>query len=338
MVEHKVSRLDVTVGADGLTLDVRAADTRYTGRLLRKPASVAVGERLHVRLVLPLDASSSQAKEDCVDVLADVHVLCGQAGVLQAPWEPGLGFTMQVHRLSRGYEGLPLVPHTPPPLDIPSLAPLNITAPPGMVAQENQAPSRATTRSDPPVEGEDPTGVMGNLAEMPLQDVLAGLEMTRRTARVDLRGSDGLQGSLCVDKGIITHAQAGDVDGEEAFFALMRCSRGRFRIRFGRTAPRISIDKPAAYLLLEAMRRQDETARKAPAPLPLEVALPPIPDGARFGHFFAEARSRATGSTLPPAPAPRSVTLANQLPPEDVMDGLQHSNPFWGDSVSFPPG
>jgi hypothetical protein len=323
VVTHKVSRLDVTVGLDGLTLDVRAGQSSYVGRLIRRPASLAVGERLHVRLVLPLEDRISPT-EDCVDVLADVTALSGQAGLLQTPWVPGLTLTMQVFRLSRGYEDLPLVPHTPPPVGD---GPLGVLPP---LAALSSLPRKAE-----PLPEEDPTGVMGNLAEMPLQDVLQGLEMTRRTARVDLRGSDGTQGVLFVDKGVITDAQAGDVAGEDAFFALMLLTRGRFRIRFGREAPRITVDKPAAYLLLEAVRRQDELGRNAPAPVVVE--LPPIPDGARFGHFFAEARGTSS-TTLPPAPAPRSVTLASQLPGEGMLDALHHSNPFWGDSVSFPPG
>jgi hypothetical protein len=300
MGETKVSVLEAVVGRDPVTLGVSAAGLLYTGRLLQRPRQLAVGERLHVRLVVP---TSSTAVEDCVDVLCTVTAVEGEVGAYAAAWVPGLRFTLEVTRLSRGCADLPLTAVTPPVLAAPE-------------------------------ENSDPTGVLGNLAELPLGEVVQTLEMGRKTARVDLRGTDGVEGHVFVARGAVLDAQTADLSGNDAFFALLRVTRGRFRIRFGREAPRRTIQDPTPYLLMEAARRADEEKRVAPAPVVIAPPLPDIPEGAAFGHFFAEAR---TG--LGPAPTPRSVAAADLLPPEITPSrAMAGGNPFWMDSSSNPPG
>ena len=74
-------------------------------------------------------------------------------------------------------------------------------------------------------------GVAGRLAEMGLTDIIQVLGSSGKTARVDLRG-EGLEGALWVRAGEIVHATVadGEVEGEDAFYQLIRLTTGEFSI------------------------------------------------------------------------------------------------------------
>ncbi len=129
--------------------------------------------------------------------------------------------------------------------DFPDLPPEVLSAPPA--AMEVEAPAM-------------PTGVMGTLRQMSLPEIVQSLEMGRKTASVDIVPQEGEKGRIAFLQGAIKFAETGALEGEAAFFELMRHRDGFFRIHYG-DAPRvINIQSPTTFLLLEAMRLMDEGA------------------------------------------------------------------------------
>ncbi len=110
--------------------------------------------------------------------------------------------------------------------------------------------------------GEEP-GVSGNLSWMGVVELVQALEMSRRTARVDLATSDGAAGVLFVERGAVVHARFGALSGSDAFFSMCALRAGRFCVSFAVTPAR-TVACSTAGLLLEAMRRTDEGRRAAP--------------------------------------------------------------------------
>ena len=65
------------------------------------------------------------------------------------------------------------------------------------------------------------------------------------------------------DKGRVVHADFNGLAGEEAVYALFRDERGSFEFTLGLAAPETSIRGGTENLLLEAIRRLDESQRGA---------------------------------------------------------------------------
>lgn len=113
----------------------------------------------------------------------------------------------------------------------------------------------------------EPTGVIGTLRQVSLAEVLQGLELTRKTARIEVRASEqDPQGVVYLRGGQIVWAEIGGVFGEPAFYRMAAMRQGMYRVRFGRSSSETNIEKPLAFLILEAMRRMDETSAEAPEP------------------------------------------------------------------------
>jgi DNA-binding response OmpR family regulator len=106
-----------------------------------------------------------------------------------------------------------------------------------------------------------PTGVMGTLRQMTLPEIVQSLEMGRKTASVDIVPQDGEKGRIAFSLGSIQFAECGALQGDQAFYALMRHREGFFRIHYGDTPPAVNINAPTTFLLLEAMRLMDEGDR-----------------------------------------------------------------------------
>ncbi len=68
------------------------------------------------------------------------------------------------------------------------------------------------------------------------------------------------------DKGVAVHADFDDLKGEEAVYALFADERGTFEFRIGMPAPEETIGTSTENLVLEAVRRLDESRR--------DIALP----------------------------------------------------------------
>ncbi|MFZ9885948.1 MAG: DUF4388 domain-containing protein, partial [Myxococcota bacterium] len=109
----------------------------------------------------------------------------------------------------------------------------------------------------------EPSGIMGTLRQMTLAELVQSLEFSGKTAGIEVLPKDPSvsEGRVYLRQGRVVFVSCGELEGEEAFFLLSDLQRGSFYIRFGEESPRTNVDKPTAYLLLEALRRKDEEGR-----------------------------------------------------------------------------
>lgn len=129
-----------------------------------------------------------------------------------------------------------------------------------------------TTSSIPFAEAElvhPVTGLEGDLAEVPLGDLLMMLSLTRRTARVRVNG-DAISGTLWVGDGAVLHGVAvvgigpsvvASCAGDGALERMLQMERGVFRVHYGVAAPERSMFRvgPAPVIF-------DEVTEPRPAP------------------------------------------------------------------------
>jgi len=101
------------------------------------------------------------------------------------------------------------------------------------------------------------TGVSGSLADLAFTDMIQILCAGGRNIEITLaRGVD--EGRVFVKNGAVVHAVCGALEGEKAFFRLMRWCDGEFTTRECREFPRETISCSAMSLLMEGARRFDE--------------------------------------------------------------------------------
>ncbi|MHC5018556.1 MAG: DUF4388 domain-containing protein [Planctomycetota bacterium] len=143
-----------------------------------------------------------------------------------------------------------------------------------------ERPTRQTAviRPRKPSSGDDdaprrsPSGKIvfaGFLRQMPLEDLVQLFQLQRKTGALEIRESpeaDSWHGTVGFTLGEIVDATWGPVavpdmkpkTGEEAFYAIAKLTDGEFRFHANATIGK-TIDQPTNTLLMEAMRRKDET-------------------------------------------------------------------------------
>jgi hypothetical protein len=99
--------------------------------------------------------------------------------------------------------------------------------------------------------------LQGSLRQFPLSDVVQFLSVAEKTGRLDLRHGAAF-GAIYFDAGAVVHCLAGECEGEEAFFALMRWTEGGFEFTPDERSAKKSVRGHNAILLLEGARRSDE--------------------------------------------------------------------------------
>lgn len=102
-------------------------------------------------------------------------------------------------------------------------------------------------------------GVSGSLEEMGLPEIVQVLWHGRKTGALRLSGSAG-RGEIHFVEGHIFDASLGALRGAEAFYALATMQTGRFELDPSSVAAERTIESSPEGLLLEAMRRVDESA------------------------------------------------------------------------------
>jgi hypothetical protein len=107
----------------------------------------------------------------------------------------------------------------------------------------------------------------GSLNELPLADIVQLVAVSGKTGMFSMtRASE--KGYVYLQNGQITHAKVGEVEGDDAIYALALWNQGTFQFSPGVESDAHSITRSNTNLLLEAARRSDEwkiLSRKIPA-------------------------------------------------------------------------
>jgi hypothetical protein len=91
-------------------------------------------------------------------------------------------------------------------------------------------------------------------------DLFQLLASSSRTGRLGIDHPEG-KARVYFDKGRVLHAEFNDRIGEEAVYALFADERGSFEFQVGLPAPETTVTVATENLMLEAIRRLDESSR-----------------------------------------------------------------------------
>ncbi|MCC6792052.1 MAG: DUF4388 domain-containing protein [Thermomicrobiales bacterium] len=158
-----------------------------------------------------------------------------------------------------------------------------------------------------------------------LSGVLQMLHLERKTCVLEVV-ADGEFGTLTLVNGELVDAGAGEIDGEEAVYRILSWPHPRTTILDGVNLFRHSVGLPIPRLLVELVRRQDESA---PAPAgPLASSEGPAdrpatsPESARDWDRLVEAMviSGALGAAVLDAETESLLALADEF--GGRLDGL----------------
>src|SRR5512133_3677096 len=156
--------------------------------------------------------------------------------------------------------------------------------------------------------------IEGNLAQIPIVDLLQILAVNRKTGRLTVE-REGERAEIALKEGRVVDARMGIAQGEKALWRLLTRREGQFAFVPGAPLGAERIDRKVDELVLEGLRQADEVARLLPAlPAPgdlveLAVHASEIPAGlhpvteevvALLGspRRFGEVVDRCTASDL----------------------------------------
>ncbi|MCU0862594.1 MAG: response regulator [Planctomycetes bacterium] len=124
----------------------------------------------------------------------------------------------------------------------------------------------------------------GDLGTVAFADLIHLLEIGNRDGQLFFTTEHGA-GEIKLQKGRVFDASFGSVQGENAFYALMREERGRFEFQPGTIPPRAvrTITLPTTSLLMEGARQLDMHRRDSAEPVRAAAAAPGRP-GAAVGE------------------------------------------------------
>jgi len=121
---------------------------------------------------------------------------------------------------------------------------------------------------DPAPEPGAGGAVEGQLAQLPLRDLLQLFHVSLKTGSIDLSrpgaGGSSETGRVFLRGGDVIQAVAGPVEGEKALHRLLAWERGSFSFRAAPVAMAPRIQTPTRALLREAVRQQEEWRRATP--------------------------------------------------------------------------
>jgi DNA-binding response OmpR family regulator len=126
--------------------------------------------------------------------------------------------------------------------------------------------------------------IEGNLAQIPLVDLLQILAVNRKTGRLAVE-REGERAEIALEEGRVVDARMGAAVGEKALYRLLTRREGQFAFVPGPSGAEERIERKVDELVLEGLRQADEVARLLPSlPGPgdlVELAVDPseIPPG-----------------------------------------------------------
>lgn len=100
----------------------------------------------------------------------------------------------------------------------------------------------------------------GTLGLFSLVDLFQLLAAARRSGRLSIDHPVG-PAKVFFDKGQVVHAEFGNLVGEEAVYAIFADERGTFEFRVAIPAPQVTVKGGTENVVLEAVRRIDESKR-----------------------------------------------------------------------------
>lgn len=113
--------------------------------------------------------------------------------------------------------------------------------------------------------------IEGNLAQIPLVDLLQILAVNRKTGRLTVEREDE-RAEIVLAEGRVVDASMGPVVAEKALWRLLTRREGQFAFVPGAAAATERIERKLEELVLEGLRQADELAALLPAlPLPTDV-------------------------------------------------------------------
>ena len=107
-------------------------------------------------------------------------------------------------------------------------------------------------------KGGSAKGVSGSLREMGLPDMVQVLFHGRKTGKLTIKNDGGKAGEIHFLEGAIANAILGNLQGADAFYAMVRFTDGEFSLDPTFVPPKRLVAESAEALLLEGMRRMDE--------------------------------------------------------------------------------
>ena len=137
------------------------------------------------------------------------------------------------------------------------------------------------------VSWEQPRGFSGALRQVRLQEVIQMECIGRHSSILEIRNAQ-VRGQIYIETGVIIHAAAGTLTGENAFYKLLKLTGGEFQVKPFQTPPQRTVQGGWEYLLMEAARAHDEetafiAAAKPAAPNPAPAASSPESQHAALG-------------------------------------------------------
>jgi response regulator RpfG family c-di-GMP phosphodiesterase len=105
-------------------------------------------------------------------------------------------------------------------------------------------------------------GITGDLENLALPDIVQTLTIGMKTACVSLT-CDEQSGQIWFENGVPRHARIDELEGELAFYEMVRWTAGEFVIEHGVRTKKKSLDHDAMFLLMEGLRLMDEAAGSA---------------------------------------------------------------------------
>jgi putative nucleotidyltransferase with HDIG domain len=108
------------------------------------------------------------------------------------------------------------------------------------------------------------TGVVGDLKNLGIPEIVQTLHLGLKTACVSIKGPIG-EGRIYFENGRIRHAERGPVSGEAAFYEMLRWQEGPFKIAHGQSTKLRTIEMDEMQLMMEGLRRLDEEKKEEPA-------------------------------------------------------------------------
>lgn len=114
--------------------------------------------------------------------------------------------------------------------------------------------------------------ITGSTGDLPLVDLVQANVLARNTCRITLVGHERT-GFIYLQNGTVVHATYGNLEGKDAFFAMVAVPDLFYHVENGVLPPQRTITESFENLALEAMQRVDE--RRVPTQGAAAPAAPP---------------------------------------------------------------